>query len=451
MEDGSRPREGASREQQGVVLFADLTGFTAMAEALERHGPSGAERLSGILDACFSGLIDTLHAHGGDVLRFAGDALVALWPAESAEELPRAVRLAAGCARQAQALIDEREPVDGVRLRLKMGLGAGRVHLSDVGGEAGRWEFLVSGEPLLEMAQAEHAAKPGEIILGPRAWRLLGPAVGEPRGEAGYKLLGMEPPPLPEVRPLEPRPELEPALRAYLPPAVTHRMEAGHDHWLSEFRTATVLFINLGSRAFAAGHRPEALQRALCTLQSILFRHEGSANQVVVDDKGVVVVAAFGLPPQAHGDDAARAVQTALELRLALKEQEVPYRMGLATGRVFCGTTGRATRREYVMVGHTVNVAARLMQAAADDVLCDATTLRQASSRLRFETLAPLKMKGITQPVPIFRPEEGSKGTGTAATREVQVVGRQEERARLAAAVKALAERGMGGTVLLEG
>jgi class 3 adenylate cyclase/tetratricopeptide (TPR) repeat protein len=451
LEDPSRPREGARVVRHSAVLFVDITGFTTMAEALDNSGPSGAERLRGILDTCFSQLLDTLGAHGGDALRFPGDALVALWPAASAEELPRAVRLAARCAQAFQAVIKELEPVNGVQLRLKVGIGAGPVQLSDVGGEAGRWDFLASGEPLVEMAHAEHAALPGDVILGPQAWRHLdGVAVGEPRGEAGWKLVALEPTPLPEVHPPELRPELEPALRAYLPQAVLHRLEAGHGRWLSEFRTATLLFINLGTPDFAAGQRPEELQRALRTIQATLFRYEGSANQVVVDDKGVVVVAAFGLPPLSHEDDPARAVQTALEVRTALRALGVTFRIGLATGRVFCGTSGVATRREYVTVSHTVNLAARLMQAAAEDIFCDANTLRLASSKLRFETLAPLKMKGMTQPVPVYRPEPVAEGAG-ATSRGTRVVGRQDERGKLTALVRRFAERGVGGAVLLKG
>jgi len=447
-EDDTRPREGAWREQPGAVLFADLTGFTALAEALDQSGLSGAERLRGILDACFSQLIDTLRAHGGDVLRFAGDALVALWPAESQEELPRAVTLAARCALVAQSLIEAGAPVDGVRTRIKVGIGAGRVRLSDVGGEQGHWDFLASGEPLREMVQAEHAAQPGDIIVGPHAWSHVPGAQGEPRGPAGFKLLALAPIPLPTVLPVEPTPRMEPALRAYLPRVVSLRLEAGHGQWLSEFRTVTVLFINLGGQALAAGQHPEELQHAPRLLQAILFRHGGSANQVVVDDKGVVMVAAFGLPPLSHEDDAVRAVQAALEVRAALRERGSAYRLGLATGRVFCGTIGGDTRREYVMVGHTVNLAARLMQSAVDDILCDAATLHLSASRLRFELQPPLKMKGITHPVPIYRPQES--GFGLESGRSTRVVGRQHERSRLAAAVRALAEAGTGGTVLLD-
>ncbi|MBM7112330.1 AAA family ATPase [Archangium primigenium] len=447
-EDDTRPREGAWHEQPGAVLFADLTGFTALAETLDRGDPSGAEQLRGILDACFSQLIGTLRAHGGDVLRFAGDALVALWPAESWDGLPRAVERAAHCALEAQALLEAAPPQGGVRTRLKVGIGAGRVRLSDVCGEQGHWDFLASGEPLLEMTQAEQTAQPGEIILGPQASRHLPHARGEPRGPVGFRLTGLPPLAPSPVRAVEPPPHLESALRAYLPRIVSLRLEAGHGQWLSEFRTVTVLFINLGGPALAAGHHPAELQHTSRILQAILFRHGGSAHQMVVDDKGVVMVAAFGLPLLSHEDDAVRAVLATLEMRAALRERGMPYRLGVATGRVFCGTIGSDTRHEYVMVGHTVNLAARLMQAAVDDVLCDGATLARSSERLRFELLPPLKMKGITQPVPIFRPHEN--GLGPDSRRGLPVVGREPERAQLAAAVRALADTGTGRTLLID-
>ena len=103
------------------------------------------------------------------------------------------------------------------------------------------------------------------------------------------------------------------------------------------------------------------------------------------------------------------------------------------------------------MVGHTVNLAARLMQAAVDDVLCDATTLRLASSRLRFETLAPVKMKGITQPGAGVPPRAGRREhPGPRAAARGWWAARRSARG-WPRAVRALAERGVGGTLLLEG
>ena len=59
----------------GVLLFTDVSGFTALTERLAARGPDGAEELSRLLNAYFSRLIGLIEAHGGDVLKLAGDAL----------------------------------------------------------------------------------------------------------------------------------------------------------------------------------------------------------------------------------------------------------------------------------------------------------------------------------------------------------------------------------------
>ena len=80
-----------------AVLFADLAGFTALAEALSLQGPRGAEELSRIIDAHFGRLTDIVLASGGDILAFAGDAALAAWPADEGADLAATVRAAAAC------------------------------------------------------------------------------------------------------------------------------------------------------------------------------------------------------------------------------------------------------------------------------------------------------------------------------------------------------------------
>ena len=61
-----------------AIIFADITGFTRLAERLARRGPDGAEELSRLLNAYFSQMIEQVTAHGGDIVTFAGDGLLAL-------------------------------------------------------------------------------------------------------------------------------------------------------------------------------------------------------------------------------------------------------------------------------------------------------------------------------------------------------------------------------------
>ena len=69
----------------GALLLADISGFTAITERLAAGGPGGAEELRGLLDGAFSPLLELIAGTGGDVLKFAGDALLACWPAPAVD------------------------------------------------------------------------------------------------------------------------------------------------------------------------------------------------------------------------------------------------------------------------------------------------------------------------------------------------------------------------------
>ena len=138
----------------------------------------------------------------------------------------------------------------------------------------------------------------------------------------------------------------------------------GRPNGWPSYGPVTPLFLNLLDAEPAAADQLEPLQLVMATVQPILQRYEGSLKQVVVDDKGLTLIAVFGLPPLAHEDDPARATQAALVAQAALGELGVRCAIGLATGRAFCGAVGSDVHREYDVIGEVMNLAARLMQAA---------------------------------------------------------------------------------------
>ena len=77
------PESLTAAEYQSVeagVLLADISGFTRLTEELVRTGPRGVEKVSVALNDYFGRWINIISEYGGDVLKFAGDAILAIWP-----------------------------------------------------------------------------------------------------------------------------------------------------------------------------------------------------------------------------------------------------------------------------------------------------------------------------------------------------------------------------------
>jgi len=172
----------------GVVLVIDITGFTALTERLAERGPGGAETLASVLNESFGDVIERIHSRGGDVVSFAGDAILAVWPRE-ADDLSGAVVAAASCALEGQRLLDARPPVEGVLVRARAGIAVGDMWVGIVGGVGDEWRWVVGGPPMGGAGAAAARARPGELVLtadAAAAGGLRGPAVeGDPPTERG--------------------------------------------------------------------------------------------------------------------------------------------------------------------------------------------------------------------------------------------------------------------------
>jgi class 3 adenylate cyclase len=240
----------------------------------------------------------------------------------------------------------------------------------------------------------------------------------------------------------------EPALRAFIPRAVLAHADAGQAAWLAEFRHVTVLFMHVPAMDYATPDALERSQTLLRTAQTVVRRYEGAIHQFLMDDKWTTLIAAWGLPALTHEDDAKRAVQAVLDLHDQMHTAGFAVGIGMATGRVFCGERGGAQRREYAMLGQAVNLAARLREQAGEGVLVDGATVRAAVGRYEFEALEPVALKGIGDRVPVFRPQLGMRST---VPKERELIGRGDERRRVAERLSALRAQRTGGVLLVAG
>lgn len=176
---------------------------------------------------------------------------------------------------------------------------------------------------------------------------------------------------------------------------------------IAERRQVTVMFSDMvGSTALSTRMDPEDLREIIFAYQKcvteIVHRFDGFVANYMGD--GVLVY--FGYP-EAHEDDAERAVRAGLELISAATELDVPVRLqtrvGIATGMVVVGdTTGSGTAHERGIVGETPNLAARLQGVAEPNTVVIAeSTRRLLGSFFILEDTGIKDLKGIG-PVPVW-------------------------------------------------
>jgi len=172
--DRPRPLTAAAQAVTAAVLQCDLRGFTTLTEKLARRGPEGVEELSRALSWLFSQLTKIVADHGGDVVMFAGDALMVSWPVvESETEGHRAPEMAVRRAAQGGLALQELLSTDSVArehdMAMRAGIGLGDFTALRLGGVRDRWTVAVVGELLEQLAEAERASDTGEVTLSPQA------------------------------------------------------------------------------------------------------------------------------------------------------------------------------------------------------------------------------------------------------------------------------------------
>lgn len=345
------------------LLFADVSGFTALTERLSGLGVRGVEQLTAYLNEFFDKMIAIIFNHGGDVVKFAGDALVVIWPTASIAGLQYSTTAAVQCALALQRDLKSYD-AGGTPLQLHIGVGAGVVDCVYLGVPP-RHEFFVAGSPLADTNECVENASPGEVWISKKVASILGDAAivknhvsKSPRGSIEIISLNQSVPLLPISVPIHEG--LLPLMEPFIPSAVTTHFESGGtDEFLAGFRSVSIVFLGfdlpIEVRDNDKKHMLQRAQRFFTTSQNLVQKHEGTIRQFIIDDKGAVMIVVFGLPPTSHEDDSHRAVLFALTLtRQFAQNGDKEPSIGITTGKAFCGTVGSEDRREYAVVGDVV-------------------------------------------------------------------------------------------------
>lgn len=353
------------RELQGTAVLADLTGFTTLAERFARAGPEGSELLHRVVNACFGVVLEAPLALGGDVLGFAGDAVLVWFPGDDGDDhVERAASAATLMTRHLAGI--PASMTGGRRLGISIGVHTGSFHAFLVG--TSRRAVLWCGPEMSRLVQLESAAGTGQVLAGPEVAERLPPTWVGPTAGPGLLLRrpsGRHAGPAPERSDLPPDPaRTRTVLRSLVSPGVFDLIESGAA--TSDHRIASIGFVRVGGLdALLDGSGPAAVHERLDGIVDLVDRATAEVGvdwlDVDVASDGVRLMLAGGVP-RTVDDDEGRLLAA---LRRIVGASEVDVAAGAQRGRVFAAMLGAPTRLAYTVLGDAVNVAARVAGLAA--------------------------------------------------------------------------------------
>ncbi|MEW5994805.1 MAG: adenylate/guanylate cyclase domain-containing protein, partial [Candidatus Zixiibacteriota bacterium] len=469
-------------EHEGTVACVDASGFTALTRQFSEQGKEGPELLTTVLNSFFESMTTCVFQHGGDVLKFAGDAFWAFFPS----------RFSPGAFFQdildALDRVNQHPYLSDLKLSVHIGAEYGRFHLVSLGDPKLRLEAEPCGTLLKDVFKACDTATTNSMLVGPVLADRCG--ITDPCPDDNLLYMAAPHPSPPGYAPAtecHPQAEISPdCLVPYIPVDIVQRMSsAGTGAILqSEHREVAVLFANFdytetenstaigqietvskgddtSSRRVgaypppserqgqalplredskeglhsldvqsqsAATHGMASIEQALSERMYTAFRRirKLGGNIARIDPylSGHKLLVLFGAPAKGKDDELA-ALKCAQEL-VALSDDCFQMRVGLAFGPLFCGDVGSSFRREYTVMGDTINRAARLMSKAAwTEILMGSEFHSRLPDVVHAEKIL-LSLKGIGNEVSCCRLIGIKEGSAPAMSRS-DVVGQHEE------------------------
>ncbi|MFN7973970.1 MAG: tetratricopeptide repeat protein [Acidobacteriota bacterium] len=414
-----------AEREKAALLFADISGFTALTERLQARGREGAEEMAAVVTRAFRPAIRAVERASGSIINFGGDAIFCMFPGDGC------VRRAHAAAREIAAAFERGGVVQTsagpVQLVLSQVLHYGPVlglHL----GRFDRRHYLVAGPAVMALARQESRTTAGELHLSTAAGREL--KVEESATAATQAAPDLEE----EIDPMTDG-EGTIGLVPYLPAHVTSQL----GRFEGEYRRATILFIE------TRGYRLAAAQRFLTSLYEVLEAFEGILISSDLSEHGAKWLCAFGVP-SAHEDDSERAARAVLGLAA---QQGDAMRAALHCGTVVNVWVGTSWRRSFEVMGDVVNTCARTLGKASWGEVLITDVARQALSGMETAPRGLHPMKGKAEPVALHALVRALR-TVRQVSVSARLVGRETEMHELTEAILSAAS-GNGDVLGLKG
>lgn len=443
------PEPGQPRHswQEGTLLFTDLAGFTPLLEACSADGLNGAELLLRVLNNYFSDMIEIISKSSGNLLEFTGDALlVQFTTGDPQRDISQAINTGLRMQRAMAPFQHIPTHRGELSLNMRVGIHADQYVMADIGTPQ-RMAHVLLGRAVTLAKQAEGAGSIQQVSLTAAVKAKLGDRVAlKPTPPSHWLVIdNLSDAELGEYEITVARrrstsmffdrsvsgllTEIETAIQrveplaSYMPRSVLQLIidTASERRIPPAFPTIAVAFVNLMGLPEAVDDAlPEetaaivdCFSQAFSLINGVVELKGGILQKVTYHSIGSEMLIHFGVlnPDPSDPHRAATAMQMIRDVVRSIKPPTVQgqqirltCRIGLTYGAVFAAEIGeRRGRREFNILGDTVNTASRIMsQAGENEIWMNQAMANQIKADFATVPLGAMSLKGKAQPQPIF-------------------------------------------------
>eukprot|EP01034_Spumella_vulgaris_P027574 gene27574-34317_t len=385
-------------------------------------------------------LVHIIYEHGGDIIKFAGDAIICLFT-EKKRQVKRRASFSEMIVEDIEHTQSENSfqailcamslrEVETDQLTVHVAISCGEICFGILGGYENKWECLVSGECLFELSQclddapSKHVAITDTCISHlnhmqiskliteklPSGNHLIRGVVSQgtqsrqASPNTSFVQIKKAAAPRRKKRSVLMYSDVVSQIETLIPSNVIQGLKNKDFGRLAELREVTTMFMKWESYDSETHKDLVSLQRYYVSAQEILSKSGAFIRQFLVDDKGCVLIACWGVPTCSYFDNAHRALSSAVAMRNSFNRMDMRVSIGITTGNVYCGCVGSIVRREYAVIGDVVNLSARLMSKAHGGIYIDEHTFGRlpGSDHGTLQSLPPIQVKGKSEPMNIY-------------------------------------------------
>ncbi len=388
--DVSLIRNG-SVEFSGALLVVDISGFTAITEILAASGKNGTEALTTLLNKFFDKMITVTEQYNGSIITFSGDSMLVRFQQEkNAKSCAKTMLDAMKHFRNLSILEYE------FSLKAKVVLGIGRWNQYIIGDNKNS-HIILSGKLIRKLASTEENASPETIT----SFYLDEPVT--------TTLLQFPPT----------------DNRAFISP--------GSQRLFGEHRSVTAVFLSVHTDE--SGFKVIQDFHDLCLdISKSLAKYGGYLHHIDdILEKGSKILILFGAPVS-YGDDTVNSLLAMINI-FSVIEGKYSFNLscGIDTGYVFSGILGNEKRKQYTVIGDSVNTAARLSDSTVNGTInVSESVYNRTRSHFSFKELDSITVKGKNNRLRRFKPIQRL----TSHFSSIPFVGREKELEKITELIK---------------